>query len=195
MIKDKKLQVAEIVSGEHYENCTFLATPEKFKVSDVSFNDCTFEQTDLSSGEWLDCTFERMNFANYHFEKSLFYRDHFNTCNLLGTDFSDNNWKDSSFDDCRVDYANFSESKFTKCTAQASSFKETYFRYVEFKSGFVTKDCDFDAASFIGSKLKKVDLSKSEFEVLEVLPEDLDGLIINQFQASALVGVLGVVVK
>jgi len=80
-----------------------------------------------------------MNFANYHFEKSIFYRDHFNTCNLLGTDFSNNGWKDSSFTDCRVDYANFSESKLTKCAAKNSSFKETYFRYVEFKSGFITK--------------------------------------------------------
>ena len=31
MIKDKQLEVAEIVSGESYENCTFLQTPEKLR--------------------------------------------------------------------------------------------------------------------------------------------------------------------
>lgn len=155
MIKDQHIQLTEIVSGETYENCTFLESKEKIKVSDVSFTDCVFEQTDFTDSEWLDCTFKRMNFANCHFEKSIVYRTKFLTCNLLGADFSTNSWKDNQLNDCRVDYANFSDSKLTKCQVNDSSFKETYFRYVEFKSGFVTTHCNFDGASFLGSKLKK----------------------------------------
>ncbi|KRN83281.1 quinolone resistance protein [Pediococcus ethanolidurans] len=195
MIKDKELHFTDIVSGETFENCVFLKANDLIRISEVSFIDCTFEQSDFTSSEWLDCTFKRVNFVNCHFEKSIVYRTKFLTCNLLGVDFSTNSWKNNQITDCRVDYANFSDSKLIKCVVKDSSFKETYFRYVEFKTGFTATHCNFDGVSFLGSKLAKVDLSTSEFETLEVFSEDLEGIIINQFQASTLIGVLGVIVK
>ncbi|GAF39476.1 hypothetical protein JCM14202_1340 [Agrilactobacillus composti DSM 18527 = JCM 14202] len=83
----------------------------------------------------------------------------------------------------------------THCQLRDTSFKEALFYDVTFNSGLLTTDCTFDESSFSGSKLKGVDLSKSEFTTIEFTPAYLQGLIINQFQAASLIATLGVEIR
>ncbi|WP_035444252.1 hypothetical protein [Lentilactobacillus hilgardii] len=54
---------------------------------------------------------------------------------------------------------------------------------------------DIDQIDFLDTKLKDVDLSQAKFDTLVVNPELIKGMIINPWQASLLIGLLGVVVK
>jgi uncharacterized protein YjbI with pentapeptide repeats len=195
VIHNEELGLDKIEAGQDYQNCHFLVSTQKIRIADVNFVNCTFEQTDFSHSEWLDCSFKGINFSNKHFEQSIFYRDKFDTCNLLGVECFENTWKDTQLSACRADYINFSSSKMTHCQLQDSSFKEALFYDVVFKSGLLTTGCTFDESSFSGSKLKGVDLSKSEFTAITFTPAYLQGLIINQFQAASLIATLGVEIR
>lgn len=191
----KKLAFEDIEPGNTYENCRFATSMQEIRVSDVTFKQCQFEQDNFGGSEWLDCTFNNSSFANDRFEGSTFYRDQFESCQLIGVEFQENNWKNCTINDSRADYANFSGPKLNHCTFTDSSFKEVYFRYLKLVGGLKTSRCNFEGASFVNTKLKGVDLSQSEFGYLEVNPDDLKGLTINQFQAASLIGLLGVNVK
>ncbi|WP_054655820.1 pentapeptide repeat-containing protein [Lentilactobacillus kisonensis] len=194
-IINKKLAFEDIEPGNQYTDCTFTTSMQAVRVSDVTFHQCQFEQDNFGGSEWLDCRFVNVSFANKRFEGSTFYRDQFESCQLIGTEFQENNWKDCVISGSQVDYANFSSSKINRCRFDDASFKEVYFRYLKLVGGLKTSGCNFEGASFVGTKLKGVDLSQSEFGYLEVNPDDLKGLIINQFQAASLIGLLGVKIK
>jgi uncharacterized protein YjbI with pentapeptide repeats len=195
LVTDKRLRFEDIEAGNTYTNCAFATSMATIRVSDAVFNHCQFEQDHFGGSEWLDCTFNDISFANCRFEGSTFYRDQFKGCQLIGAEFIENNWKKCTISDSRVDYANFSSSKMAHCRFGDSSFKEVYFRYLKLVGGLQTSGCEFEGASFVATKLAGVDLSESEFGYLEVNPDDLKGLTINQFQAASLVGLLGVKVK
>ncbi|WP_407879558.1 pentapeptide repeat-containing protein [Furfurilactobacillus entadae] len=195
MITQQTLPFDAIEDSEHYDQCTFLPANDQMRAADIVFTACTFQQTDFRHSEWLDCTFDHCDFGNTHFDDSVLYRDVFTHCNLLGTDFLNNTWKDSHINGCRADYSNFSGSKLTACATADTSFNGASFIEVTFKDGFSTTSCAFNDCSFIGTWMNKVDLSASEFSNLEFNPGDIRGLIINQFQASLLIGQFGVVLK
>ncbi|MTV82691.1 pentapeptide repeat-containing protein [Secundilactobacillus folii] len=194
-IQDQTLAFDAIVEGEQYENCTFTPSNQKIAVSAVPFTKCRFEQTDFTGGEWLDCHFQNTNFANCTFAQSIMYRDTFQDCSLMGANFIDNRWKDNAIINCQAEYANFSNSQMTHCRAENTSFKEAYFRDITFKQGFVMADCVLDETSFLGTKLKGLNVSDSEVDSLELLPQDLPGLVISAYQAPVLAELLGVKVK
>lgn len=195
MIENKRIEFDNVIEGESYRSCTFSFSKNTLRISDVIFDNCIFDQADFSNSEWLDCELKRCDFSNNHFENSVFYRTKIKHCNLVGADFSNNLWKDTTISESRADYINFSGSKLTKCRIENSSLIEAYFQEVVFNGGLNTNDCDFNKSNFWNSKLKKVNLANSNFEVLDVNPTDLKGLIINQYQAVKIVQLFGVTVE
>jgi uncharacterized protein YjbI with pentapeptide repeats len=77
----------------------------------------------------------------------------------------------------------------------SSNLVETSFQAVTFKKKMIFDQSDIDQIDFLDTKLKGVDLSQAKFETLVVNPELIKGMIINPWQASLLIGLLGVVVK
>ncbi|WP_429971381.1 pentapeptide repeat-containing protein [Fructilactobacillus sp. Tb1] len=107
------LEFDEIISGETYNDYRFKPSNKRINVSEVTFNNCKFEQTNFDNSEWLDCEFNNIDFANCNFNQSIIYRSKFKGCRLLGIQFDESTFKDVSFMDCDCTYLSLFAAKLT----------------------------------------------------------------------------------
>ena len=118
----------------------------------------------------------------------------FKNCKLTGTSFIETNLKDVLFDHCQGRYSNLSSSQlfnvmFDHCDLQEASFYDANFKKIQ-----------FNETNLIQSELaslhhKGLDLSTCQIQGAMFDLASLKGLIINDFQAVDLIGILGVKVK
>lgn len=195
MIEQQTLSLDEVQTGETYVDCHFSYSSEALRFDSVTFQNCSFEQSDFSHSEWVDCWLVSCQFLNHDFSESFFFQTEFDKCQLMGTNFADNSWKKVKIIDSKADYFNVSDSKLTDCRFIAVELHEAYFQELKIVGGLVFENCDLNGSDFLQTPLKNVDFSSSYFETLLLSADKLRGCLISPMQAQILVGLLGVKVK
>ena len=85
--------------------------------------------------------------------------------------------------------ANFRDVKIEKTNLQSSSMNEITWKNVIFS------ECDLNQSEFVRTQLKGIDFSTCEFYGITVNIGDLNGAIVNEFQALELSKLLGLKIK
>ena len=168
----------------YIEKTSFEECLKKMKFQDVHiYQNIQLTKVSLKHLDLIDVTFDKCDLSNQNFDHQYLNRVQFKNCKLTGTSFIETNLKDVLFDHCQGRYSNLSSSQlfnvmFDHCDLQEASFYDANFKKIQ-----------FNETNLIQSELaslhhKGLDLSTC-----------LKGLIINDFQAVDLIGILGVKVK
>jgi uncharacterized protein YjbI with pentapeptide repeats len=178
-----------------FKDCTIsLATDSAVEFTEVKFDNVTFDEAAVSKMYLRDVVFERCDLANAQLSEMTMKRVTFLNCRLVGTSFAESYFEDVVFQDCNLQLAalGFSKQKnvhYASCRLKDADFYENKLAKVAFT------DCDLSGINFVGTALKGVDISSSQFDRISVTIEDLKGCIVSQDQALAFLVMLGLVIK
>ncbi len=187
----KSIQPNDLIYGETYRDCLIADSFLPLHFDNLTFINCTFEQTDFSHSDLLDCHFTNCEFANCSFAESAIYRTQFKRCRLTGTDFSECTFKDSLIDACDACYATFSFSK----TSQNTNLSESLLQQMTHHKDLIFDTCDLEGADFTQTNLNGINLANSEFEQLLFSTELMHGCSINAGQAAIMLHLLGIQIQ
>lgn len=180
----------------HYYNNDCLIDKN---LSNIEFRDCYFEECSFLDITFTNCyfihiCFQNCDLSNIHLTSSLFRNVTFINCKLMGTDFSESLFDNVILKDNLCHFANFAFMKnkkveFKHCDLSHASIVETELK----KTKFI--ECIFHQCEILHSSLYQIDLSTCQLDNIITTPQDIQGAIISEFQASALIHLLKVKVK
>ncbi len=162
----------------------------------VVFENCTFQDCSFERGEFSDVIFRSCDISNCNFSDSYFNRMEFHDSKGIGTTFSGSTFLYLSAANCNFDYANFDASKFEHIRFGESQFRGGFFTQCHLKDVKWDKIV-FEKASFFKTSLKGMDFTTSSIQGL-LLSDDgreINGAVVDLYQAAELSRYLGVVIK
>ena len=177
----------------------YISFIDSIHIEDIKMNECIFKNCRLIHSQILlsdlmDIIFENCDLSNLDFSKSIFHRVIFRNCRMTGIDFTDCTLVDCQFISSKCNLSNFSGSNmknniFNECDFSSSRFVNTKFKDIQLNH------INFNESEFIHTPLNKIDFSNSEIYGISITPENLKGIIVNQYQALSLSKLLGIIVK
>lgn len=185
----------DVIQYRHYQNQALTSIHENNK----EFKQCllegiNFEDTIFDNCYFIDVTFKNCDLSNIKFYSCLFRRAQFINCKCLGSDFSESMFDNIIMIDSLCGFANFAfmknkEVHFSNCDFQNASFLETQLNKTTYD------ECSFIECEFHHSSLYNVDLSTCRLDGIITTPSDIQGAIIDSYQASSLIHLLKIKVK
>lgn len=184
--------------GGRHNNLCFSGGECGFPLRQSSFYECRFDhtvlRTDLSECLFADVVFSHCDFSGAVLTKTEFRRVRFENCRMGGADFSKAVFRDTAVINCQCRYINFSSSVWRDSGFDSSLFDEEYFSDIRFE-GMAVQKCSFAQTEWLHTPMAGLDMSDSVIDGISVTPQDLRGLTVNESQAVACVGLLGLNVK
>lgn len=145
----------------------------------VRITDAVYDSCDLANSTWKECSCLRVKMAG-----SRMTGVRCNEAQLSSVLFSHTNLRLAQFR-----FAAFERVRFEHCDMAGADFYSADLRNTVFV------DCELTEAQFCGAKLAGADTRGSRIEGLQIIPENLKGLIVDSLQAVLLSSVVGLVVK
>ncbi|MGN7455943.1 pentapeptide repeat-containing protein [Paenibacillus pasadenensis] len=178
-----------LVEGERLEELD----ADKVVFDGVVFRGVTFDSAKLRSLELTDVLFDRCDLSNADLSRAVVHRAQFRSCKLVGADLSEAMLRNVLVEDCQLDYANLRAADLKGVVFADSSLNRADFCMAKLaKTEF--HRCKLDGA-LLGTPLRGIDLSDSEFTGLSCNPDDLRGCIISREQAFIFAALFGMVLK
>ncbi len=141
--------------------------------------------------EFINCIFEDCDFSNFEMANSIINQVNFNNCKLYGIDLSTSNIHDTIFLNTNLSFGNFTDCRIDYCLFNNCYMQNSFFNNVKFKE-IIFKSSDLCFSEFAHTSLKNINLSDSKISGIKVNINDLQGLIVNEFQALELSSLLGI---
>lgn len=185
----------DMIQYAHYQNQSAVSIHEHNKeFKQCLFEGVNFEDTTFENSYFIDITFKNCDLSNIKLYACLLRRVQFINCKCLGSDFSESVFDNIIMTDCLCGFANFAfmknkEVHFANCDFQNASFLETKLNKTSYN------ECSFTECEFLHSSLYNIDLSTCRLEGILISPTDIQGAIIDSYQASSLIHLLKVKVK
>lgn len=120
----------------------------------------------------------------------------FHSCKAQGADFYGSSLNHVSFTDCQMANAGFDAVRMSYVRAENTDFAEASFS--KCRIGYVEwKNVSFEKADFYKTVLRGIDFSASNIRGITISEEkrELEGIIVDTFQAVELAKQMGIVVK
>lgn len=162
----------------------------------VVFDHCRLLGCDGTRASFTDVTFQDCDLSNSQFPDGYWQRCRFTGCKALGAGLYGGLFQQVSFQGCQLGYANFDKSRlrhvtFTETDLKSGSLSNCTLKYTEFR------DCALTQVSFVHTLLKGLDLTTCRIGGLTLSADhhELQGVVVDTFQAADLARRLGVVVK
>lgn len=113
---------------------------------------------------------------------------------FVGCNFTDSRVYHLASNNTVYEYANFSNTNleeviFENCNLSSSSFSECKVKNIYFETSELIQ------AQFFRTKLKSIDLSTCEINGIVTSLQDIEGVIVNNFQAIELSKLMGIIIK
>ncbi|MCB9981390.1 MAG: pentapeptide repeat-containing protein [Rhodospirillales bacterium] len=142
------------ISG-NFEGCHLI----KAKAKKAIFKQSNFNESDLSSGEFIECDFAGSKFARVKAKNTIFDYSQFQKCDTSGhkTDFSPHEDKDLNEKATSFEGANFSGAQFSNGNFKQVSFKNTILHTANFNNS------DMSHADFTGAEGKRTQFIETKF--------------------------------
>lgn len=164
-----------IVKNSRFKKLTMCKTTlERFECSDVIFENC-----DLSN---LDCF------------GGSFHRVIFKQCKLIGSNFAESFFRDCQFEESVIKMASFSSTNLKSVRFTQCNLEDTDFYGVKWKNLFLEQN-DLTGTNWHKTSMKDLNFSSNQFTKIGLSLDLLEGLIVNQEQALAILSGLGLVVE
>ena len=160
------------------------------------FTNCVLTHCDFEKASFIDVVFEACDLSNSKFTEAYFERCHFIHCKCVGVDLGLTMIKSTRFEQSNFNYSSFNQAKLLEVFFDQVDFSEASMEEAKLKK-FVTKNSLFIKTNFFQTLLAGVDFTSNELiaPMVSSPPFELKGMIIDQFQAAELIGLLGVIVK
>ena len=155
----------------------------------VSINDSQLYSPRLNDLRVADCSL-----ANTNCERMVAHRTEFVDCHLVGLNVTEGHLQDVRFEKCDTQLARFRFCSFKAVTFDRCNLKSANFQGADL-SGVRFNRCDLSEAEMSQSKLMGTDFRTSNIDGLKVGVREVEGAIVDHFQAAYLASLLGLVVK
>jgi uncharacterized protein YjbI with pentapeptide repeats len=151
-------------------NCTYL---DNVKVVNTYFKRLDLQDTQINKSD----------FANTELEEAALNRVEFVNCRLLGFRAIKSRFKNVLFKDCQAELSQFNFTKFERvifenCILKDAIFSDTLLKDVKFIN------CQMDNVALSNAKFNHTDFRGSEIEGLQININQLQGAIVDIFQAG-----------
>ena len=168
----------------------------KIDIRKSRFTNCTFTHCDFEKASFVDVIFEACDFSNSKFSEAYFERCQFSHCKCIGVDMSLTMIKSTKFEQSNFTYSSFNQTKMLDVFFDRIDFSEASMGEAKLKK-FAAKNSLFVKNNFFQTLLAGVDFTGNELiaPMVSSPPYELKGMMIDQFQAADLIGLLGVIVK
>ncbi len=193
-ITGQTLRLSECEPLDQYERCTFVAEDLPAHVSDVTFDRCVFAP-DQVRNDFVNVTWTHCDLANIDFSGAKFGGCTLADCRLLGADFSGAMFVETKFANCPAQLVNFAEATLRKSHFQGCDLTDATFQAVVARTKLAFEACKLTGCDLTGTVLKNWDISRAEFDQLQLDPTLMAGLTIAPWQAAMLIGIFGVKVR
>lgn len=213
-IKEDTLQVVH--DQEMFLTILETAAYQESSIEGYFVRGLTLTEIDCHGFSFRNMKFVNCRFSACLFEKASFRNIVFDNCDLSNCNFSDSYWdcctlqeikgpgtiwKNSSlhhlkYQRCQVRYANFTRAlleavQFQQCSLQEASISSCKLKQCQWD------ECDLTRADFFRTLLKNIDFSTCQIDGI-LLSDDykeLQGMVVNGFQAMELAKLLGLIIK
>lgn len=168
-----------------------LISISRSRLTGCSFFSCSFEK-----GEFMDVVFQSCDFSGSNFSDCFFNRCRFLACKGLGTKFSGSSVKHVLIQDCNLEYANFDSCKLEIMHIQDTRLPGASFSQCRVKE--VSWDrAELTGASFFKTSMRGMDFTTSLINGLVMSDgfQELQGAVVDLYQAAELAKRLGLVIK
>jgi len=182
-IKDARVGLDEAEYGNTYIDCHLTYSNDVLRLDGVTFQHCTFDQSDFSYSEWQDCTIDQCDFSQTDFSHAIMYRTNIQKTKLMGANFTKSKFKSVNISNSLADYAIFAESDWQAVTFNDVLLRDTSFQATKIRQGLIFVNCQLDDADFYETPLKGVDFSRSEFKDIRFTISQARGSIMSAEQA------------
>jgi fluoroquinolone resistance protein len=171
--------------------------------SNVDFIDVDMTELTSQSTVFTDCTFRNVRFNVSTHSDSAFINCTFSRCNLFNATFSRCKMTGSVFDGCAldllvVDGGNWGFVGLSRADLSSASFVGVKMREVDLSQsrcqGGTLSSCDLSGASFDKADFSRSNLTGSDLSSLDPLTVALKGAQIDDHQAVVLIQSLGLIV-
>ncbi len=185
--------------GETIENKRFTKIEDiDINAEDVEFEKCIFKDCKIKGSfekaVFNDVIFDHCDFSNCLFREGSFIRVEIKNSKMTGCDFSDSRVYHMSSFETIYELANFSNTNleeviFDKCDLTSSIFSESKMKNTYFEKSKLIQ------TQFFRTKLKGIDISTCQLSGIITRIEDIEGIIVSNFQAIELSRLMGIVIK
>ncbi len=167
----------------------------KIDIRKSRFTNCVLTHCDFEKASFIDVIFEACDFSNSKFTEAYFERCQFIRCKCIGVDMSFTMSKNTKLEQSNFTYSSFNQAKLLEVFFDQVDFSEASMGEAKLKK-FATKNSLFIKTNFFQTLLAGVDFTGNELiaPMVSSPPFELKGMIIDQFQAAELIGLLGVIV-
>ena len=185
----------ELLQYRHYQNdALFDVELYNKELKNCFFESVSFQDVQLENCYCMVVVFKDCDLSNVKLLSTLLRRVQFINCKLMGTDFSESLFNQVLLKDCQCAFANFAfmknkETHFDHCDLHNASIIETNLKKTTFQ------DCLFQQCEIQHASLYNIDLSSCDLNQIITTPEDIQGAIIDSYQATALIHLLRVKIK
>ncbi|RYG72518.1 pentapeptide repeat-containing protein [Lentibacillus lipolyticus] len=164
---------------------------EHVRFEQMYFQNVRLNEAMLPFSHWLDVIFENCDLSGIQLQGARLNRVAFRNCKLAGADLDRAVISDVTWTDCQAPYllcnqAELRDVRFDQCLLKGANFMDVSQDHLQFGTS------NIEDVQFSGTSLKKVDLSRCEFNGIHLEEQDLRGAVIAPEQASGLIGLFGV---
>lgn len=161
---------------------------EEGTCTQLTVNETEFDEMRVDDVRWSGC-----NLANATWVKLACLRVSFTGCRMTGFLTREAVLQDTTFADCQCELSQFFEAKLKSVRFDRCSLVGADFRNADV-SGVVFAQCDLTDTDFTGATMMKADLRGCPIAGMRVNPKDLQGAIVDEGQALALVRAMGITI-
>jgi len=162
----------------------------------VIFENCKFIDCKIEKTSFLDVVFKNCDLSNSNLCDGYFNRCELFSSKWMGVNLYGNGFQQLAIVNCNFQYANFDNSNLNYVTISESDMSNASLTECKLKN-LEIYNTQFINTNFFKTPLKGIDFTQSNIEhfIISDSYAELNGAIVNAFQAVDLAKLLGVVVK
>jgi uncharacterized protein YjbI with pentapeptide repeats len=188
-----------LVDGETYTQLEFQQrdlverVAYRLHFTEVIFTQVNATATHLDRVRMEDVRLVGCNLANAAWSHLACVRAEFSGCRMTGFMTEEALFHDTRFKDCKGDLAQFYKSKLRGVRFEQCPLVGADFRAADV-TGVVFAQCDLTNVDFTDAIMRGADLRGCLIEGMRVGPRELQGAIVDEVQALALVRAMGIII-
>ncbi len=162
----------------------------------VKFENCRFWNCSFERAEFTDIVFQTSDVSGCNFSDSFINRTSFRSCKGIGSKFTGTVIKNLHITECNLNYANFDSSRFENVKIERTKLESSNLTQCRLKQ-VVWREVSLVNASFFHTALCNMDFSDSVIHGLSLSDDnrELQGAVVDLYQAAELAKRLGIVIK
>lgn len=164
-------------------------------IQETLLENCRFLDCDFSKASFRNVRFRNCDFSNSRFHDAYFKDCELHACKGIGAALPGVKWKNVILQGCNFRYANFDKAGLDDVRFAHTNCSSADFSSCKLK-GLILEEAELMDTSFFRTPLKDVDFSTCRMGNLLLSDSryELEGAIVNAFQAAELAKLLGVTV-